>query len=378
MPAQSPSSQRQSKELEALLFKLSAPSNARIHEEFPQLDEEDVDAHEPSEAFHSLDVDMDMPGNSSSAGLDDSFFINDESGALPIPSGSFARVPSGGFRLVLDSIKSTLHTAVGRACDFVQKKRPQSAAAGSRRRAQNAAMPGESVERRRKYLAIGVTAAAVLALILILALSGGKDESGATQMAAQPMAGTNEDFEIIALAPPSTQDLVEFAFDDDDFSIPELDIFNGGEADVEAQAVMARAPQANTKPATHNSQPTAARRYGQNDNVYVANQPHQDLKLKRSCVMREGPATRFANITELKTGQTIQILAATDEDWVLELGGVWNKKGHSPKLGPGAHFADAQKGMSIPQPKSRVISANNWRYVKAGDKYGYVGPLCFK
>jgi len=377
MPTQSPSSQRQSKELEALLFKLSAPSSARIHEEFPQLDEEDAEAHEPSEAFHSLEVDMDVPGNHSAASLDDSFFINDESGAIPIPSGSFARVPSGGFRLVLDSIKSTFHATIGRARDFVQKKHPQGAAV-SKRRAQNAAMPSESIERRRKYLAIGITATAVVALVVILALSGGKDEPEATQMAAQPLAGTNEDFEIIALDPPSSQELVDFAFDADDFSIPELDIFNDGEADVEAKAVIARAPQVNAKPASNNSQPSAARRYGQNDNVYVASQPHQDLKLKRSCVMREGPASRFDLVSELKTGQTIQILTATDEDWVLELGGVWNKKGHSPKLGPGTQFADAQKGMSIPQPKSRVISANNWRYVKAGDKFGYVGPACFK
>ena len=93
--------------------------------------------------------------------------------------------------------------------------------------------------------------------------------------------------------------------------------------------------------------------------------------------MREGPASRFPLIKQLSPGTSIQVLVSTEEDWVLEKGGLWTKNGQT-KLGPGAQFADASKGMKLPQPTSRVISSNNWRYIQVGNLYGYVGPACFK
>ena len=104
----------------------------------------------------------------------------------------------------------------------------------------------------------------------------------------------------------------------------------------------------------------------------------ESVKLKKQCIMREGPASRFALIKQVPVGTTVKVLANTEEDWVLQGGGVWKKSGQPDKLGPGSQFANALRGMTVPQPASRVISSNNWRYIQVGDLYGYVGPACFK
>jgi hypothetical protein len=170
----------------------------------------------------------------------------------------------------------------------------------------------------------------------------------------------------------------EFAFDFVD-DIPT----NDAQAPVIApaaqpQAVVAKdeTAEAKNKPST-TSKLTEARKYGRNDNLFIGSSASQSFKLTRSCVMREGPASRFPLVQELKPGLKVEILTTTDEDWLFQ-NGVWTKSGQTNRLGPGTQFAEAQKGMSVAAPTSRVISAKNWRYIKAGKNYGYVGPACFK
>ena len=144
-----------------------------------------------------------------------------------------------------------------------------------------------------------------------------------------------------------------------------------------ARAVVAETPVETETQKNNASSPTEARKYGRTDNLFIGSNKPETVKLTRSCVMREGPASRFPLVTELKPGQKVEILTTTDEDWLFQ-NGVWTKSGQTNRLGPGSQFAEAQKGMTVAAPSSRVISAKNWRYLKAGKNYGYVGPACFK
>ena len=133
VPAESAS--RQSRELEALLAKLNG------HDSSCEADVVDAPA-EGLASLTSLDVDLDedlgamdslvsvdsmndaLSGDASYVGdesLDESFFLRtggqtDVSGPVPMGSGTFSRAPSGGFMLVLESMRSAVRRAVDRPC----------------------------------------------------------------------------------------------------------------------------------------------------------------------------------------------------------------------------------------------------------------------
>lgn len=386
---------RQSRELEALLLKLNGPEDVYASEELSFSDEEDL---------ASLDVEMESPSLVNDRSLDESFFLRDESeacvsGPMPVGSGSYARVPSGGFHLVVDSVKNAVHKGVVHAKRLAQEIKNGDVS-------------------KKKVIGAAVVGLAVVLMVGVWAVSG-SDESGnaaesvapAMPIAAQNTVAGNDDFAIIALDDGATDSLSDvnaaYDFDDDAFAIPMLegdetaDLAVGQENDkkvvgdtqaatgAKEQAFAAASEVAAKKKTERDPQKsvdngmdneikfTEKRLYNKKDNVFAAKSESKSMKVARACIMREGPASRFGLVKEVPKGASIRIITTTEEDWVLEKGGIWTKGGVT-KLGPGTKFADAVKGMSIPQPKSRVISSGNWRYVQYGDVYGYVGPACFK
>ncbi len=409
--AETADSVRQSRELEALLLKLNG-SESEDEQQAIKCSETD----EMSEQFQSLEVNMsDEMSLSSEYGenvsFDNSFFFENKdesnvSGPIPVGSGSFARVPSGGFHLVVDSIKSACKNTVTRIRNVFSKEQTDNSVSGDKK-------------RRNQFIAAAVIAA-IVTLVIVMAVSGNDNDTqtNAIEVASQTAVGGNENFAIVPIE-EEEQDITTIQFDADDLTIPDLEFAFDDEIDPESdvfpekpvdnsQAIelakaeakraaeaaagikTAAATTATTKTAEKTTEKTAttetvvasnkpveARMYGRNDNVLASDTTGESYKTKRSCVMREGPASRFGMVKEVASGSSIKILANTEEDWVLQDGGVWTKGGIS-KLGPGSKFADATKGMSVPQPKSRVISSNNWRYIQVGNVFGYVGPACFK
>ena len=390
---------RQSRELEALLLKLNGSESEDEQQAIKCSETDDV-----SEQFQSLEVNMSDEVSLSSeydenVSFDNSFFFENRdeskvSGPIPVGSGSFARVPSGGFHLVVDSIKSACKNTVTRIKHAFSKDQTES-------------NTSDDKKRRNQFIAAAVIAA-IVTLVIVMAVSGNDDaQPDQIEVASQTAVGGNENFAIVPIEEETPdQDITTIQFDADDLSIPDLEFAfedeNDPESDVfsdktvdnnqaieQAKAEAKRAAEAAAgiktaadKPATTetvvaSNKPVELRTYGRNDNVLSSNTTGESFKTKRSCVMREGPASRFGMVKEIASGSSIKILANTEEDWVLQDGGVWTKGGQS-KLGPGSKFADATKGMSVPQPKSRVISSNNWRYIQVGNVFGYVGPACFK
>lgn len=374
----------QSRELEALLLKLNGQDSSMSDDAFDVLDEDDLYEEDSLEDMDSLDVDMDTPDSL----VDNSFFIGDEtrdvSGPVPMGSGSFSRIPSGGFHLVIDSIKS--------ACQGMMKRIQSLGNSKDSSRCSSI----EISDRKRKMAIIG---AVVLTLCLIGTITywtvnhdDAPESSEQLAIAAQAPVGGNEDFAILALEEPE-QNIEDLTFDPDDFSIPELDFavndtenteIKNTEIEIAAIPEVEPAPAVAEKPvkqeavAQNSAVKAENRTYGKKDNVMATVLKGDTFKVSRSCIMREGPASRFGLVKQIPSGAKIQVLTTTEEDWVLQSGGVWTKAGETSKLGPGTQFADAPKGAKLPQPKSRVISASNWKYVKSGDLYGYVGPACFK
>lgn len=383
VPAESAS--RQSRELEALLAKLNG------HDSSCEADVVDAPA-EGLASLTSLDVDLDedlgamdslvsvdsmndaLSGDASYVGdesLDESFFLRtggqtDVSGPVPMGSGTFSRAPSGGFMLVLESMRSAVRRAVDRLKSTGTKLR-----AGRK--------DGRAAVTSRRRMVGGVVAAVLLTggLVAFLAHDGESGTQEAPVVSAQTAAG-NEDFSIVALdevgaGVTADQDVAQVVFDPEEFSIPALESDDGFAmgADVETEEKDADATETVVKPLREH------RMYDRRDNVLATASAGTGMKLSRGCVMREGPSSRFGLIKALPAGARIEILSETDEDWVLEKGGLWKKSGMT-KLGPGAQFADAETGMKVPGAPSRVISSSQWRYIKYGEEFGYVGPACFK
>ena len=386
---------RQSRELEALLLKLNGNSSekssvnktenlppkpverpAKKVQPVPASLEDDLLEDEGSlHSMESVEVNLD-----DSLSLDDSisdgFFVHDEtntSGPIPVGSGSFSRVPSGGFHLVLDSIKSACKGMMQRIQNIGKSKSP------------NAPRTDLSAteQRNKKLVKVGILAAIAIALLCIIVAVASSPSEETPEIAAQAPVAGNEDYAIIAL--DESDDITSLTFDgDDDFTIPELE--GKAQDDAQIEATKEAAKQAAMGAVGQKTEPSEAkpagnlkelRLYDRNDNVLAAPITAKSQKINKSCIMREGPASRFPLVKQLSPGTTIQVLVSTEEDWVLEKGGLWTKNGQT-KLGPGAQFADASKGMKLPQPTSRVISSNNWRYIQVGKLYGYVGPACFK
>ena len=229
----------------------------------------------------------------------------------------------------------------------------------------------------------------IVAVIISVARSEDETEQQNVEIAAQETVAGNEDFAILALDDPEediTVDISTISFDDDDFSIPELDGTDGFEivgtdeanAVNEDDIIAENTVENSAGEIPSSNRLTEIRFYNHKDNLMAQVSTGEAYKTNKSCVMREGPASRFDLVKQLPVGAKIQILTDVEEDWVIQGGSVWTKTGHAPKMGPGDNFADAIKGMTIPQPKSRVISAKNWKYVQFGNVYGYVGPACFK
>ncbi len=310
---------------------------------------------------------------------------DDNSGPIPMGSGTFARTPSGGFKLALESFKSTCRDLLDKAQDTFHNFRARRSNKSTDASRSLTVTELKKKEERRKIVAIAIVAVALLAVVgIVVSVSGNKT----TQPVVTSVA-TNDsnNFELVDLGDdgntPEVNDVPTFEPDEFAFDFVDDMPTNDAQAPVIApaaqpQAVVAKdeAAEAKNKPST-TSKLTEARKYGRNDNLFIGSSASQSFKLTRSCVMREGPASRFPLVQELKPGLKVEILTTTDEDWLFQ-NGVWTKSGQTNRLGPGTQFAEAQKGMSVAAPTSRVISAKNWRYIKAGKNYGYVGPACFK
>lgn len=321
-----------------------------------------------------LNVDSEYEEHDSFFELDNSG-EQDVSGTIPMPSGSFAKTPSGGFHLIVDEIKSVCSGMVSRI-KSLRRSKPDTNVV------QREGRFDDSVNRQKlfKYLTLGAILAAIVIIIAAVALNE-KTPAPEPEIAAvqnTPVAG-NEDFAILPLDDDIDEELdfSDLTFDED-FSIPELD---GDAAAADVQEKVPEAPKAQAKKeeeAVGSARLTELRLYEHKDNVLAVVSDGESYKTKRGCVIRKGPASRFDLVKQIGSGTKIQVLTTVDEDWVLVSGSVWKKSGHTDRLGPGDQFAEALKGMKIPQPKGRVISAKNWKYIKAGEIYGYVGPACFK
>lgn len=403
--AQNQSSSRQSRELEDLLSKLYGKPVESEKSIIDSLDEEEdlLESNEVSDVDGQLELPVDLSDEPSleadqsltgvsgayepCESLNESFFEDsasqtDISGPLPVGSGTFARVPSGGFHLVWESVKSACQNAVSKVRSLASRRSASRAAETKPTEASEAKNNELAPEQKKKLIAYAITAALIVGIAAIIASAvAGQEEC--PEVAAQT-ASAGENFEIHAIDATDEGEglgipIEDLTFDDDDFSIPALEL--GDEANnaktAKKAAVADAKPAKNIAPAAANRL-TEARLYQQKDNVMANVVKGESFKTRKGCIMRQGPSSRFGLVKEIKAGTNIQILSGTEEDWVLESGSVWKKAGESPRLGPGKMFATAQKGMSIPQAKSRVISAKNWKYIQVGDLYGYVGPACFK
>lgn len=402
--AQNQSSSRQSRELEDLLSKLYGKPVESEKSIIDSLDEEDdlLESNEVSDEEGQLELPVDFSDEPSleadqsltsvsgayeaCESLNESFFEDsasqtDISGPLPVGSGTFARVPSGGFHLVWESVKSACQNAVSKVRSLASRRSASRAAEPKQPEASESSPNGLAPEQKKKLIAYAITAALIVGIAAIIASAVAGHEECPEVAAQTPSAGEN--FEIRAIDAPEEEEvgipIEDLTFDDDDFSIPALELgVETNDAKTAKKVALADAkPVKAAAPAAANRL-TEARLYQQKDNVMANVVKGESFKTRKGCIMRQGPSSRFGLVKEIKAGTTIQILSGTEEDWVLESGSVWKKAGESPRLGPGKMFATAQKGMSIPQAKSRVISAKNWKYIQVGDLYGYVGPACFK
>lgn len=392
---------RQSRELEALLFKLNGSVSGEEKAVEPEKHinanekltveslKEEQDISMENEIDDIIDNGMDNSMELDRTYSDDeynSFFEVETSGeyeqdissTIPVGSGSFSRVPSGGFHLVIDSVKSACQGMISRIKSI---RKSSSRTVKTNETDDKECGYFNENSKNRKYAKIGIMAAILLAIIAITISVASSDNSSeqSTEIAAQTTVAGNEDFAILPLDDSEeglNEDFGELTFDEDDFSIPALDEkdLNNAAAAQETKPVEV----AKNEPAPSKGRLTEIRLYDQNDNVLGTTAAGETYKVKNSCIMRQGPASRFGLVKQIPAGANIQILTNVEEDWILQGGGVWTKDGHNSKLGPGDQFADALKGMKLPQPKSRVISAKNWKYVQFGKVYGYVGPACFK
>ncbi len=369
---------KRSRELEALLGSLSSSSFGKIDNgeidvsdelrEMNEVSEEprkvqsmnsfDINLNEEDEGFCFDDDDMSQTNSLSDAFFDkETSSLTDVSETLPVGSGTFARVPSNVFHPIWESIKSACEGMVQR----IQSLRKKNEAST------NTVVMSDKQKKLTRIALLSIIVVALLAIVIV-SVSGGNDEPEITtaSQASAPVPGS-EPFDIIA-QDDENEASDEFVFNaDDDFSIPALD----NDEVIVAQNDVKEEVQ-------DNARLTELRLYGKKDNVLSVLKPGESYQSKNTCVVREGPASRFGLVKQVSPKTKMLILADVEEDWVLESGGVWTKAGETPRLGPGKQFANAVKGMSIPQPKSRVISAKKWKYVQVGDLYGYVGPACFK
>ncbi|MDX9723334.1 MAG: zinc-ribbon domain-containing protein [Myxococcota bacterium] len=212
----------------------------------------------------------------------------------------------------------------------------------------------------------------LFALFLLIALfSSGEDESSSEESVAlvQPMNDAQAAASAAAAAPaePSYQ-LVRLSAD----NVPEP---TGDEFEDSVP-----------EPKNSAKNTPAKRDVPFNEFNALANPPQpKSEKLKRSCVLREGPASRFKLIRALDPGEQISVLASSEEDWETMTVGKsygWAKgcsgKQCSLRMGPGEAFMTLSEGGSIGKASSRVVSSSRWRYVQAGKHFGWVGPACFK
>ena len=331
------------------------------------------------------DASIDFSNNGFFAIEDSDDDDQDTSGPIPTASGTFVRDSSGGFKLALESIKSTFASLGQKAHRAITSLKGNTTKKTSRRFSESRENTAESKkENRNRIIAISVVAIAICALVALVVVRGTKSEA---QLENSVATNDSNNYELIELPADDSADeqIPEFNPNENDFAMVDFD-FAEDEVDPEAANVpMQAAAQPVAMPVEEEVKPevsnkptlTEKRQYGKSDNLLLSDTKGETVKLSRSCVMREGPASRFPFVGELKPGSKIEVLSMTDEDWLYE-GGVWTKAGQTKRLGPGTQFVEAQKGMTVAAPKGRVISAKNWRYVKAGKNYGYVGPACFK
>lgn len=250
--ASSDASTRQSRELEALLQKLNAPENNFDPEDMlPDIEDE----------FSSLEVDMDSP-SATNANLSDSFFIADESeaatsGPMPTGSGTFARTPSGGFHLVIDTVKNAFKKTAQRAKRFASDVR------------------SGDISKQKVIGASAICLCAVGAIGLLASALGGSDSDSSVaqapvaELASQSGVAGNENFAIIPIDDASDnyndENIAQmYDFDEDAFAIPELgdDEASDAPAPIDQAAIAAAAAAAQgaiaAKPGNGTAKPVVA------------------------------------------------------------------------------------------------------------------------
>ncbi|MFA5624360.1 MAG: SH3 domain-containing protein [Bradymonadales bacterium] len=356
---------RQSKELEELLQKLngglSLPESVDYVDDDDSLEihiDESIELQRDASIGASLEADFFLHDN------EPSFDLDMASESLPMASGAFTRTASGGFKLVWESVKDVAATGMERIKSLWKPKQNQRQTAAKR-------------DLRPYAIAAIVLCSTILLIVALLSLDSEGEQSGEEMLVAAAAGVQTEQNSAIE------QENTEFQLIrlDDSAALGAPDLANadmmdfGEEANVEANEAVAVVE----KNSAHER-----RVFGTKDNVLASAETPKTVKLKRNCVMREGPASRFKLVKEVKAKEQIKVLSTSQEDWVLQehKGSlVWTKDclACKAKLGPGMQFADALEGQKVPAPlKGRVISSNNWAYVLAGKDYGYIGPACFK
>ena len=295
-------------------------------------------------------------GDESQPGLGDDFSFDHEDPSLPEDKRMRLEEPKPTF---WDKLKPLLAAAQDRGANIKDNA-------------------GELVERVRglkhaskaeKKRAGAVALIALLALVgLIYALSGGEAE----------VQDGDSDASAVAIAEEAPQS-PEVAADQASYELVRLT------TDDESEPPMA-AIEEMPEPA----KPSLPGRVGEprpyrEQNLLASGAGSESFTLQRSCILREGPASRFGLIAPLDPGHKLTVLTKSSEDWETVFRGnqVGWAKGCTAadcplRTGPGEHFRGLQDDDKTPKPKSRVVSSSRWRYVQSGDHFGWVGPACFK
>jgi hypothetical protein len=114
----------------------------------------------------------------------------------------------------------------------------------------------------------------------------------------------------------------------------------------------------------------------------------KQVKMSRTCVLREGPSSRFkALVKQTPATAKVIVLGESESDWkVISTGGLtgWSKTSCTGsgvcdlRQGPGAPFKAVTSSADSLKVNGPLVSGDRWRYVKFEDLYGWMGPACWK
>ncbi len=293
--------------------------------------------------------------------LGDDDELGEDSGPVPLPPEAF---DAGGRRWRLPSFAMRVASPelFRRAADAVQ-------VGGQRVRAMIRGRRRQTVDRRRQGVIAIIAAIAVIGLGY--AIFSGEGAPAPVEAATTPAAVETPQMAAAAQRQESNPGYELVRLSDG----PDLPVYDEMDDPVPAAA-----------PASAPARSNKARTLANTENALGANPGQAEkMKLKRPCILREGPASRFKLVRQLDQGTQISVLTQSIPDWTFTSQGNfhgWAKDCQGSqcalRLGPGEQFKVAEGGVSNARPTGRVISSGNWRYVQSGDLFGWVGPACFK